>query len=158
MHAHPGDLQTRQRSGAPGEALALVGVVLAVLTHLAAVLGFMLSRVLGVRRAAPGSGRRWLASCVLCFALLPVQDLIDDVLTLAGVECCSESPCDDGASGCCPRSCSQCACCAHLQAVPSAVSRLLVVSRAALELPSNSCSDAIVLAGYRAALFRPPRA
>lgn len=100
---------------------------------------------------------RSLTAFIILFATPGAVDAVQEVMSLAtGVEC-RDAPCDEGGGQCCPKTCTQCACCAHPNGVPAAP--LLVPG----DCPANGlkldwCSDGAYTSGYRAPPFRPPAA
>jgi hypothetical protein len=98
---------------------------------------------------------RSLTAFIVLFATPGAVDVVQDVVSLAtGIECC-DALCNEGGGQCCPKTCTQCACCAHPNAV-SAASPLVPGDVAPNGLKLSSYSDGAYASGYRAPPFRPP--
>jgi hypothetical protein len=112
------------------------------------------------RLFSPRSRHFWarsLTAFVVLFAAPGPVDVVQEVVSLAtGVECCDELS-DEVAGQCCPKTCTQCTCCAHPNAVPAAP--LLVPGDPVPNgLKLGWSSDEAYMSGYRAPPFRPPAA
>lgn len=106
-------------------------------------------------------GRFWarvLTLLVLLFAIPGNLEVVQEALSLvADAGCCSDGSCDEDDGQCNPQTCTHCACCAHLNAVPA---ELPVIPDHARPNPQKHLrgSGHAYASGYRAALFRPPAA
>jgi hypothetical protein len=112
------------------------------------------------RLLPPWSPHFWaqsLTAFIILFATPGAVDVVQEFVSLAtGIECTDEL-CDEGGGQCCPNTCTQCTCCAHPNAVPSAP--LLVPGDPLPEgLKLGWYSDGAYTSGYRALPFRPPAA
>jgi hypothetical protein len=121
----------------------------------------MLPTSMSRRRLLPPWSRRFWARSAIAFIVLfatpGAVDVAQEVVSLAtGIECCDEL-CDEGGGQCCPKTCMQCTCCGHPNAVPAGP---VLVPGDALPngLQLGWYSSGAYASGYRAPPFRPPTA